>query len=94
MCGGETFLWKDGDKTIRDLVKEAKEMGFLIVNVVTNGTFPLDLPEADLIMLSLDGDKNKHNMIRGDMNYGKPFWASRKNCHIINSVTKHSLNLL
>ena len=34
-CGGETFLWKDGDKTLRDLVIEAKKMGFLIVNVVT-----------------------------------------------------------
>ena len=65
-CGGETFLWKDGDKTLRDLVIEAKEMGFLIVNVVTNGTFPIDLPEADLILLSLDGDKEKHNIIRGD----------------------------
>lgn len=65
-CGGETFLWKDGDKTLRDLVIEAKEMGFLIVNVVTNGTYPRDLPEADLILLSLDGDKEKHNIIRGD----------------------------
>lgn len=65
-CGGETFLWKDGDKTLRDLVIEAKEMGFLIVNVVTNGTYPLDLPEADLILLSLDGDREKHNDIRGD----------------------------
>lgn len=65
-CGGETFLWKDGTKTIRDLVVEAKEMGFLIVNVVTNGTYPIDLPEADLILLSLDGDKERHNLIRGD----------------------------
>lgn len=65
-CGGETFLWRDGDKTVRDLVIEAKEMGFLIVNVVTNGTYPIDLPEADLILLSLDGDKEHHNIIRGD----------------------------
>lgn len=65
-CGGETFLWRDGDKTLRDLVIEAKRMGFLIVNVVTNGTFPLDLPEADLILLSLDGDRERHNIIRGD----------------------------
>lgn len=65
-CGGETFLWKDGDKTIRDIVIEAKKMGFLIVNVVTNGTFPIDLPEADLILLSLDGDRERHNAIRGD----------------------------
>ena len=65
-CGGETFLWKDGKRTLRDLVIEAKRMGFLIVNVVTNGTFPIDLPEADLILLSLDGDKEHHNEIRGD----------------------------
>lgn len=65
-CGGETFLWHDGEHTLRDLVKEAKKMGFLIVNVVTNGTFKLDLPEADLILLSLDGDRERHNDIRGD----------------------------
>ncbi len=65
-CGGETFLWRDGDRTLRDLVIEAKRMGFLIVNAVTNGTFPIDLPEADLILLSLDGDRERHNAIRGD----------------------------
>lgn len=65
-CGGETFLWKDGNHSLRDLVIEAKNMGFLIVNVVTNGTFPIDLPEADLILLSLDGDKEHHNEIRSD----------------------------
>jgi len=65
-CGGETFLWQDGGKDIRNLVTEAKQMGFLIVNVVTNGTFPLDLPEADLILLSLDGGRENHNLIRGD----------------------------
>lgn len=65
-CGGETFIWRDGKRTLRDLVVEAKNMGFMIVNVVTNGTFPLDLPEADLILLSLDGDKQRHNEIRGD----------------------------
>lgn len=65
-CGGETFMWQDSGKTLRDLVIEAKDMGFLIVNTVTNGTFPIDLPEADLILLSLDGDKEHHNIIRGN----------------------------
>ena len=41
-CGGETFLWRDGERSLRDLVIEAKRMGFLIVNVVTNGTYPLE----------------------------------------------------
>ena len=66
LYGGEPFLWKDGALTIRDLVVEARKMGFAFVNVVTNGTFPIDVPEADLIMVSLDGDKERHNAIRGN----------------------------
>ncbi len=66
-CGGETFLWEDQGKTVRDLTREAKKMGFLIVNIVTNGTHPIDIPEADLILVSLDGDKEHHNEIRGDV---------------------------
>lgn len=65
-CGGETFLWEDSGKNIRDLVKEAKEIGFLIVNIVTNGTIELDLPDVDIIFLSLDGLENNHNFIRGN----------------------------
>jgi MoaA/NifB/PqqE/SkfB family radical SAM enzyme len=64
--GGEPFLWEDNSITLRDIVKEAKQIGFAIVNVVTNGTFKLDLPEADLILLSLDGGREKHNEIRGN----------------------------
>lgn len=66
-CGGETFLWESEGKTLRDLVIEAKQMGFMIVNTVTNGTFPLNLPEADLILLSIDGNREKHNEIRGNV---------------------------
>lgn len=64
-CGGETFLWQSEGKSLRDIVIEAKQMGFMIVNVVTNGTYPIDLPEVDLILLSIDGDKEKHEDIRG-----------------------------
>lgn len=65
-CGGETFLWEDQGMNLRSLVAEAKRMGFYIVNVVTNGTYSMNLPEADLILLSLDGDRERHNLIRGD----------------------------
>lgn len=65
-CGGETLTWKADNKTIHDLIKKAKEIGFLIVNIVTNGTIDLDIPEADVIFLSLDGTKENHNFIRGD----------------------------
>lgn len=65
-CGGETLLWEDKGKNVRDLIKEAKDIGFLIVNIVTNGTIDLDIPEADIIFLSLDGKKENHDFIRGD----------------------------
>lgn len=64
-CGGETLLWEDQGKGIRDLIREAKEMGFYIVNIVTNGTIDLDLPEADVIFLSIDGTRETHDIIRG-----------------------------
>lgn len=65
LYGGEPFLWHDGDKNLRDLVIKAKEIGFFIVNIVTNGTYPLNVPEADTILVSLDGGKEKHELIRG-----------------------------
>lgn len=65
-CGGETLLWEHNGKTIRNLIKKAREIGFYIVNIVTNGTIDLDIPEADVIFLSIDGNKQAHNAIRGD----------------------------
>jgi len=64
--GGEPFLWEDQRLTVRDLVIEAKQLGFWLVNIVTNGCFKLDLPEADLILVSLDGNRETHNKIRGN----------------------------
>ena len=66
--GGETTLWRDenANKSLDDLLNDARKMGFLIINFVTNGTQRLDYPEADLILLSVDGDKETHNKIRGD----------------------------
>ena len=66
LYGGEPFLWRDGQRQLRDLVIEAKAMGFALVNVVTNGTRPLNLPEADLIMVSVDGSREHHDLIRGE----------------------------
>ncbi len=67
LYGGEPFIWNDQDYQIRDLVILAKEIGFPIVNIITNGTYPIDVPEADLIMVSIDGDRRRHNLIRGNI---------------------------
>lgn len=65
LYGGEPFLWNDSGKNLRDIVKRAKKIGFFVVNIVTNGTYQLNVPEADTILVSLDGGKEKHEMIRG-----------------------------
>lgn len=65
LYGGEPFLWRDGERRLRDVIIAAKEMGFPLVNVVTNGTHGLDLPEADLILVSVDGTREHHDFIRG-----------------------------
>lgn len=65
LYGGEPFLWRDGGRTLRDVVAEARRIGFPLVNVVTNGTRGLDLPEADVILVSLDGTRVHHDEIRG-----------------------------
>jgi len=67
LSGGETMLWKDGDKGVKDLIAQGREIGFYLINVVTNGTVDLHIPEADLVFLSLDGMKETHNRIRGDV---------------------------
>ena len=65
LYGGEPFLWRDGHRTLHDVVAEARRIGFPLVNVVTNGTYGLDLPEADLILVSVDGTREHHDELRG-----------------------------
>lgn len=61
--GGEPFLWRDGARTLRDVVAEAKKR-FFSVGVTTNGTLPLDV-ESDVLWVSLDGLPQTHNRLRG-----------------------------
>ena len=67
LSGGETMLWEDGERTVRDLIVRGREIGFYLINIVTNGTVHLNVPEADVVFLSLDGMRETHNSIRGDV---------------------------
>lgn len=66
LSGGETLLWEDGDRGVNDLISRGREIGFLVIAVVTNGTVTCDIPGADLVFLSLDGMKDVHDSIRGE----------------------------
>jgi MoaA/NifB/PqqE/SkfB family radical SAM enzyme len=65
LYGGEPFLWRDGAQALPDVVAEARRIGYLLVNVVTNGTQGLDLPGVDVMMVSVDGSREHHDLIRG-----------------------------
>ena len=65
LYGGETMLWHDGEKKVSDIICSARKMGYFNCNIVTNGTISLDVPEADTILVSLDGGRDKHDLIRG-----------------------------
>ena len=62
--GGEPYLWRDGARTAADVVRRAREVGFLRVHVYTNGTRPLDAG-ADFHWVSIDGPPSMHRRIRG-----------------------------
>ncbi len=62
--GGETYLWRDGQRRLQDVIDLARAIGYLRVHVYTNGTFPLTA-EPDFTWISIDGLENSYRQIRG-----------------------------
>jgi MoaA/NifB/PqqE/SkfB family radical SAM enzyme len=54
LSGGEPTLWRDGTRTMEDIVTEARRLGFFHVHVYTNGLQGLRT-SADLVWVSMDG---------------------------------------
>ncbi len=63
--GGEPMLWRDGNKTLSDVVQEARKL-FPCVCMTTNGTIPWRHIPFDRVWISLDGPPGIHDSIRGD----------------------------
>lgn len=61
--GGEPFLWRDGARTVEDLVRAARGR-FFAVGITTNGTLPLETT-ADRVWVSIDGPREVHDRYRG-----------------------------
>jgi len=68
--GGEPLLWHDGDYTCNDLVRSAKEMGFVRVTIKTNGHRSLE-SNADALWIGIDGAAKHHDSIRGKGNFAQ-----------------------
>lgn len=63
--GGEPMIWEDNGHTLEELIKYARDIGFLDVFIYTNGTYPLDIKDCNYIV-TVDGPKEIHNQIRND----------------------------
>ena len=61
--GGEPTQWKDGERTLLDLIKTGRAMGYFVTGYTTNGTNIL-YQESDVISVSLDGPREVHDGIR------------------------------
>jgi Fe-coproporphyrin III synthase len=62
--GGEPFLWHDQEYRLDDVVKHARNRGFLATIIYTNGTYPIET-SADTVFISLDGLKETNDHLRG-----------------------------
>ena len=63
--GGEPFLWRDGTYRLDDVISLARKIGFRVVSIYTNGTFPIK-SLADTVFVSLDGLRETNNILRND----------------------------
>lgn len=62
--GGEPYLWAEGEKKLDDIIKAAKDIGYLRAHIYSNGTLPLEA-KADFTWVSIDGLPETHQFIRG-----------------------------
>ena len=53
--GGEPTLWKEGDRTINDLIDAALEIGFFSITVTTNAQQDFSWIRPQSIWVSMDG---------------------------------------
>jgi len=54
LSGGEPTIWRDGARSMEDIVGEARRVGFFLVHVYTNGLQGLET-SADMVWVSMDG---------------------------------------
>lgn len=87
--GGETTLWRDGNKTVNDIVELAHRIGFFTATITTNAQQDISWVRADSLWVSMDGIGRYHDLIRGDGAFAK---LER---HINESGLKHlSVNMV
>ncbi len=69
--GGEPFLWRDGERTVNDLCRLARSIGFFSCTITTNAQMPFDGSVADSIWVSMDGVGEYHERVRGKGSFAR-----------------------
>lgn len=69
--GGETTLWRDGDKNINDIVRAAHTIGFYSATITTNAQQDISWVRADSLWVSMDGVGKFHDAIRGEGTFAR-----------------------
>ena len=69
--GGEPTLWKEGERTINDIIDAAIEMGFFSVTVTTNAQQDFSWIRPQSIWVSMDGVGEYHDRIRGEGTFAR-----------------------
>lgn len=64
--GGEPFLWREDGRCLEDVINLARNIGFKVISIYTNGTYPLQV-SADTVFISIDGLKETNNKLRGNV---------------------------
>lgn len=64
--GGEPTLWREGERTINDIIDAAMDMGFFSVTVTTNAQQDFSWIRPNSIWVSMDGVGEYHDRVRGE----------------------------
>lgn len=89
--GGEPTLWRDGKKTLADVIELAKKY-FYTVGVTTNGLQPLIYP-ANIYWVSIDGLPDTHDCWRGK-SFDKIMHNLKTACsRVLANITIHRYNV-
>ncbi len=87
--GGEPTLWRDGEKTVNDIISAAHSIGFYSVTITTNAQQDFSWVHTDSLWVSMDGVGAYHEAIRGKGTF------SRLEKNIKDSRLKHlSVNMV
>lgn len=92
--GGEPTLWKEGDRTINDIIDAAMQMGFFSVTVTTNAQQDFSWIHPNSIWVSMDGVGEYHDRVRGEGTFARleENIAKSGKDHICVNMVVNSLN--